>query len=42
VKNHVRNIFQKLDVDDRTQAAIIAIKNGWIQLGSSKTEKANS
>lgn len=42
VKNHVRNIFQKLDVDDRTQAAIIAIKNGWIQLGSPKTEKAKS
>jgi len=26
VKNHVSNIFQKLAVDDRTQAAIVAIK----------------
>ncbi len=40
VKNHVRNIFQKLEVDDRTKAAIIAIKKGLIQLGSLKTEKA--
>ena len=32
VKNHVRNIFQKLGVDDRTQAAIYAIKKGLIQL----------
>lgn len=35
VKNHVRNIFQKLEVDDRTQAAILAIKKGLIQLGPS-------
>jgi hypothetical protein len=27
-------------VDDRTKAAIIAIKKGLIQLGSPKTEKA--
>ena len=33
VKNHVRNIFHKLDVDDRTQAAIYAIKKGLIPLG---------
>ena len=39
VKNHVRNIFQKLEVDDRTQAAIFAIKKGLIQLGPSKAEK---
>jgi two-component system NarL family response regulator len=36
VKNHVRNIFQKLHVDDRTQAAIIAIKRGLIQLSPPK------
>jgi len=28
VKNHLTNIFQKLGVSDRTQAAILAIKNG--------------
>ncbi|MDD3012674.1 MAG: response regulator transcription factor [Candidatus Gastranaerophilales bacterium] len=30
VKNHVSNIFQKLAVDDRTQAAIIALKENII------------
>ena len=39
VKNHVRNIFQKLKVDDRTQAAIFAIQRGLIQLGPSKPVK---
>jgi two-component system NarL family response regulator len=32
VKNHVRNIFHKLQVYDRTQAAILAIRKGLIQL----------
>lgn len=36
VKNHVRNIFQKLEVDDRTQAAMIALKRGLIELGPAK------
>jgi len=30
VKNHVSNIFQKLAVDDRTQAAIVALKEKLI------------
>jgi DNA-binding NarL/FixJ family response regulator len=30
VKNHVRNIIQKLAVDDRTQAAILALKENLI------------
>lgn len=30
VKNHVSNIFKKIDVSDRTQAAIYAIKNNII------------
>ncbi|MED5051737.1 response regulator transcription factor [Anoxybacillus rupiensis] len=29
VKNHVSNILQKLNVNDRTQAVVVAIKNGW-------------
>jgi DNA-binding NarL/FixJ family response regulator len=29
VRNHVSSIFTKLDVSDRTQAAIIAIKHGF-------------
>ncbi|NLL69729.1 MAG: response regulator transcription factor [Epulopiscium sp.] len=32
VKNHVSNIFRKLNVNDRTQAAVYAIKNNIIQL----------
>ncbi|HLB95105.1 MAG TPA: response regulator transcription factor [Nitrospiria bacterium] len=32
VKNHVRNIFHKLHVYDRTQAAIHAIRKGIIEL----------
>ena len=30
VKNHVKNIIQKLAVDDRTQAAILALKENLI------------
>lgn len=32
VKNHVSNIFKKIDVSDRTQAAVFAIKNNIINL----------
>ncbi len=32
VKNHVRNIFHKLQVYDRTQAAILGIRKGIIDL----------
>ncbi|MFQ5587470.1 MAG: response regulator [Nitrospiria bacterium] len=32
VKNHLRNIFLKMDVDDRTKAAIQGIQEGLIQL----------
>ncbi len=32
VKNHISNIFKKIDVVDRTQAAVFAIKNDLIQL----------
>lgn len=32
VKNHLTNIFRKLDVKDRTQAAVLAIRNNWVQL----------
>lgn len=32
VKNHVSNIFKKLEVTDRTQAAVFAIRNNLIQL----------
>jgi DNA-binding NarL/FixJ family response regulator len=32
VKNHITNIFSKLHVLDRTQAAIIAIKKGFVSV----------
>ncbi|MFJ5623495.1 response regulator [Peribacillus loiseleuriae] len=32
VKNHVSNILQKMNVNDRTQAVISAIKNGWVEV----------
>lgn len=32
VKNHISNIFKKIDVSDRTQAAVFAIRNNLIRL----------
>jgi DNA-binding NarL/FixJ family response regulator len=32
VKNHVTAILQKLDVTDRTQAAIYAVQQGWVKI----------
>lgn len=32
VKNHISNIFKKIEVSDRTQAAVFAIKNNIIKL----------
>ena len=32
VKNHISNIFTKIDVSDRTQAAVFAIRNNIINL----------
>jgi DNA-binding NarL/FixJ family response regulator len=32
VKNHVSSILQKLSVQDRTQAVVNSIKNGWVKL----------
>ncbi|GAA0484906.1 response regulator transcription factor [Virgibacillus sp. MSP4-1] len=32
VKNHVSNILQKMDANDRTQAVVQAIKNGWVEV----------
>jgi len=32
VKNHVTSILRKLSVNDRTQAVVYAIRQGWIEL----------
>ena len=32
VKNHISNIFKKIEVTDRTQAAVFAIRNNLITI----------
>jgi DNA-binding NarL/FixJ family response regulator len=32
VKNHITSILRKIGVEDRTQAAIYALKRGWVHL----------
>ena len=32
IKNHISNIFKKINVSDRTQAAVFAIKNDLISV----------
>ena len=32
VKNHMTSILRKLSVNDRTQAALYALRRGWIRL----------
>lgn len=32
VKNHMTSILKKLNVKDRTQAAVIAIRRGWVRI----------
>ena len=38
VKNHVTSILRKLGVEDRTQAAIFAIKRGWVRVHQANIE----
>lgn len=38
VKNHVTSILRKLGVEDRTQAAIYALRRGWVRLYQEDTE----
>ncbi len=39
VKNHMTSILRKLDVNDRTQAAVYALRHGWIRLQDTKYDK---
>lgn len=32
VKNHMTSILHKLDIEDRTQAAVYALRHGWVRL----------
>lgn len=36
VKNHMTAILRKLRVDDRTQAAVYALRHGWVRLEGSR------
>jgi DNA-binding NarL/FixJ family response regulator len=38
VKNHVTAILRKLGVGDRTQAALYAIRRGWVRLHQQKSK----
>lgn len=40
VKNHMTAILQKLDVEDRTQAAVYALQHGWVRLDESAANPA--
>ncbi len=33
VKNHITSVLRKLDVNDRVQAVVHAVKRGWMELG---------
>lgn len=37
VKNHMTSILRKLDVDDRTQAAVYALGRGWVRLEDARS-----
>lgn len=37
VKNHVTAVLRKLGVDDRTQAAVYALRRGWVRLSQNKS-----
>ncbi len=40
VKNHMTSILRKLAVNDRTQAAVYALRRGWIRLENTKPQGA--
>ncbi len=41
VKNHMTAILRKLKVQDRTQAAMYALRHGWIKLGDTLRQDEN-
>ena len=40
VKNHMTAILHKLDVEDRTQAAVYALRHGWVRVHDPKDSKS--
>jgi DNA-binding NarL/FixJ family response regulator len=41
VKNHMTSILRKLAVDDRTQAAVFALRRGWVRLRDTASKRKN-
>lgn len=41
VKNHMTSILRKLDVQDRTQAAVYAIAHGWVRVTDALSNPTN-
>jgi DNA-binding NarL/FixJ family response regulator len=39
VKNHITSILKKLNVKDRTQAAVTALKRGWVRLNDDPNQE---
>jgi DNA-binding NarL/FixJ family response regulator len=39
VKNHMKNILDKLEIDNRVQLTAYAIRQGWGASGQSRSEK---
>jgi len=33
IKNHITSVLRKLDVNDRVQAVLYGVRNGWIEIG---------
>ena len=42
VKNHMTSILKKLHVEDRTQAAVNAIRRGWVRLSNTPSTNTNN
>ena len=42
VKNHMTSVLRKLEVDDRVQAVLCAVRNGWIEIGPTPPRQAQA
>jgi DNA-binding NarL/FixJ family response regulator len=42
VKNHMTSILRKLAVEDRTQAAVFALRRGWVRMDDESSEDSDS
>ena len=40
IKNHITSIMRKLNANDRTHAVVLAIRNGWLNIGEAPDESA--